>query len=1043
MSQHNKKYSINFSIILAFLAMVVVILAGCTDDFIDGPVDIPDAEVEFKGEVIFKPLVPTAVQTRTEAPEGGKYKGIKSLYVFFFDSERKPVTEYSGNVDFTPAPSEGSTHEHITFKKKVRAGRYYVYAIANISDTQKSDLTSVTSIEDLRNFKLVWNGNIENDLEMFGVFRQDGAETVSGNEGFEADELLAITPNTNSIHSWVRRAVSKVTVDFDGTNLKEGVTVYIKNAVLKDVPSGALLGAESKAVSGSDTKAAADTDETADDGRITCTSSSYSIDYGTGDSYSAWLPVTKETTSSTKWNGVSIGSFHDDNAKALPCYENMQGEPEGKSKLQDSDDDGIIDSYEKDGVDNGTYLEVEGYYVADRPEYKSQGRIIYRFMLGADAVKNFDLIRNHHYKITMRFKDYGNDIDWHIEYGEKYLDATYPEDVNYQGQFFVPDVDYNNLPNAGHTFNNLNVITVTSYERNYLGKQWQEPEITYTYYTHNDRTGGWDVDNTTKGWLTTTEGEVSGDNTQKAYTFVASMTETPPTTINSLLSAATAVGSQTAPYNLSGKNGGNTVENTANCYMVGAPGWYCFPLVYGNAITDGKTNAAAYSSSNIVNHLKKNITQPYIKDNPNIDLSDVSVKLIWQDAKDLITPSDMTYDSQLFGGKGGIKFHISNIQEGNAVIALIDNKADEDQYVYLNRGNVYKTGGSTKAIWSWHIWVTCFGFGDFEKDIQITNHEGQAFDVMPVNLGWCAGNNPIKYYKRRKCDIKFKVGEHEITRTIEQYPHFLLPRGDHPYYQWGRKDPFIGTNTPWGNKVRWTYNGNTPIKYGAESDYNPPRLYEDPAMFNGNQTRKHTKDCLDVLVKNPDKWHNAPRTPKVAGDYTQGFNSINESPADLWSNNGIKTVYDPCPPGYQVGDRSVFTGFTTSGIDEVQGLNWYDVLEENMQSDYYGTSSVNSQVLELYTDTRKIQSITFPVSGYRDYDNYAGVVSYPNGSYNGEGHVWVNEVYNVTRSYEFKFIRSDLGGGDWKTRGSIIAPYKEQFFNIDGFGVRPVSRPTK
>ena len=45
----------------------------------------------------------------------------------------------------------------------------------------------------------------------------------------------------------------------------------------------------------------------------------------------------------------------------------------------------------------------------------------------------------------------------------------------------------------------------------------------------------------------------------------------------------------------------------------------------------------------------------------------------------------------------------------------------------------------------------------------------------------------IKYYKRRKCDITFKVGEHEIIRTIEQYPHFLLPRGDHPYYQWGRK----------------------------------------------------------------------------------------------------------------------------------------------------------------------------------------------------------------------------------------------------------------
>ena len=56
-------------------------------------------------------------------------------------------------------------------------------------------------------------------------------------------------------------------------------------------------------------------------------------------------------------------------------------------------------------------------------------------MLGNNATNNFDLVRNHHYKITMNFKDYGNDIDWHIEYAEKYLDVTYPEDVNYQGKF--------------------------------------------------------------------------------------------------------------------------------------------------------------------------------------------------------------------------------------------------------------------------------------------------------------------------------------------------------------------------------------------------------------------------------------------------------------------------------------------------------------------------------------------------------------------------------------------------------------------------------
>ena len=800
MSNIIKKHSIIFSIIPALWA-VAVTLIGCTDDLIDKTVEIPDAEVEIRGEVIYKPLVPTEVQTRAEAPEGTEYKGIKSLYVFFFNSKGEK-DNYSGEVSFTTASSDGSTYERVTFKKKVRSGRYYVYAVANISDSQKNDLMKVTSIEELRKFKLDWNDDIAKDLEMFGVFRQGGAETVPDNEGFEKDELLTITPDRNSLHSWVRRAVSKVTVDFDGTMLKSGVTVYIKNAVLKNVASGALLGKSSKAVSGSDTEAAADTDETvADDGKITCIpSSNYSITYGEGEDHGGWPTVTKAKTFSPSeiWGDLGVTSFHDDNAKTLPCYENMQGTHDDKSKLQDSDGDGIIDSKDYDGVTDGTYLEVEGYYVADRPEYKSEGKIIYRFMLGMDAEKNFDLVRNHHYKITMQFKGYGNDVDWHIEYSEKYLDITYPEDVNYQGKFFKPNPDYVKYHNAGHTFNNQNVITVTSYA---TGKPnvWIEPdEITYTYYSYNDQAGTWIEDNSTSsGWLTCTEGNVCDDNTHKDYTFVADMTEPTSTKINNLFPAG-SVGSQAAPYNLSNETGGSSVENTANCYMVGAPGWYCFPLVYGNAITGGSANAMAYSSSHMVNHLNNKISAPYIKDN-NVSLSGVSVKLIWQDAQNLIIPNEIEFDPTLFAGNGGIKFHISNIQEGNAVIALIDDNAGEDEYVNLNRGDVYGTSGSTKAIWSWHIWATRFGFGNFEKDILITNHENKKFDVMPVNLGWCSGGKVIKYYRRRKCEIKFKFGDHEITRTIEQYPHFLLPRGDHPYYQWGRKDPFVGSNTAFGN----------------------------------------------------------------------------------------------------------------------------------------------------------------------------------------------------------------------------------------------------
>ena len=353
--------------------------------------------------------------------------------------------------------------------------------------------------------------------------------------------------------------MSKVTVDFDGTNLKEGVTVYIKNAVLKDVASGVLLGASS-AVGEND---------------FTCATSDYSITYGEGEDHNVWPTVTKTKAFSPSdiWEEQSVVTFHDDNAKALPCYENMQGTHEDKSKLQDTDGDGIIDSKTKDGVDNGTYLEVEGYYVANRPEYKSEGKIIYRFMLGNNATNNFDLVRNHHYKITMNFKDYGNDIDWHIEYAEKYLDATYPHDVNYKGEFFEPSLDYSaTMANAGHTFKNQNVITVTSYATDGMDKEWIDPEISYTYYSYNEQVGVWDIDNTTSGWLTLTKGTLSNDGSQTPYTFVASMTDPTESTINNLFPAGSK-GTEGSPYNLSSKDGGSTVENTANCYMVGAPGW--------------------------------------------------------------------------------------------------------------------------------------------------------------------------------------------------------------------------------------------------------------------------------------------------------------------------------------------------------------------------------------------------------------------------------------------------------------------------------------
>ncbi len=60
-----------------------------------------------------------------------------------------------------------------------------------------------------------------------------------------------------------------------------------------------------------------------------------------------------------------------------------------------------------------------------------------------------------------------------------------------------------------------------------------------------------------------------------------------------MLQAATPV---VGTYDLSTK-GGTTAMNTANCYIINAPGRYSLPLVYGNAIKNGATNSSAYISN--------------------------------------------------------------------------------------------------------------------------------------------------------------------------------------------------------------------------------------------------------------------------------------------------------------------------------------------------------------------------------------------------------------------------------------------------------------
>ena len=96
--------------------------------------------------------------------------------------------------------------------------------------------------------------------------------------------------------------------------------------------------------------------------------------------------------------------------------------------------------------------------------------------------------------------------------------------------------------------------------------------------------------------------------------------------------------------------------NTANCYVVSAPGTYTLPLVYGNGIKDGQPNPSAYTSTaqpsgganashilrQFIDYKQAAITDPYIYNK----YTAANACLVWQDAQELISDVKLSADGR-------------------------------------------------------------------------------------------------------------------------------------------------------------------------------------------------------------------------------------------------------------------------------------------------------------------------------------------------------------------------------------------------------------
>ena len=422
-----RRYIHLFSVLFA-----ACILQGCVDDTFAGyGADLGDGQADIQATVEFENLTP-ALQSRTAGDIIGPVSNLQIVIykvngevTEFYDrivcndledyrlttqgNSAEPTDKEVSNTGKTNGnfSSTGEKTDHASFSlKDLPYGRYKIYAVANVPGLTDDDCATE---EQLKSMRFDWRSDIAENDEMFGYFTPADNQSSTG---FDAP-VIAINSKSVPIHAWIKRLVSKVTVAFDPSELMENITVYIKDVTIHDIPASCYLGKNNTA----DPELEVNPVEIIPDGET--------IDYSNGsDDYNDWQ-IKLQKASGTK--GSSAHSNND--PRSLFFFENMQGDYEGQKdyyKVQIPEETGTsIDEPDelgtndyKDRIKYGTYIEVNGYYVSKNTKKMSSGKIIYRFMLGKNITYNYDAQRNYHYKLTLKFRGFANETDWHISYNE-------------------------------------------------------------------------------------------------------------------------------------------------------------------------------------------------------------------------------------------------------------------------------------------------------------------------------------------------------------------------------------------------------------------------------------------------------------------------------------------------------------------------------------------------------------------------------------------------------------------------------------------------
>ena len=481
-------------------------------------------------------------------------------------------------------------------------------------------------------------------------------------------------------------------------------------------------------------------------------------------------------------------------------------------------------------------------------------------------------------------------------------------------------------------------------------------------------------------WMTALSKE-SGDGSTAAEIGNATFTKDVTDLLkvrNDGLKNATPLGTASAPYDLSMHDyqGNATSRNTANSYLISAPGHYRIPLVYGNAIKNGNDNPNSYKTSNtgtyILSNFKDNynqkITNPWIeKTNGGTYAGLDGAKVVWADEANLIrfSSTPIVHD----GGNAFLEFEVkaSDIKSGNVVVAATKN------------GTVF---------WSWHLW---FAPKSALNKIEVTNHQGNKYNLTEETLGW----KPTKWdnttYNNVRT-VKVKVEQTIANNGTKQVAVLNITQnpgtkrtGIATIYQFGRKDAFPGMDgtLPQGNFIK-NAGDNMSIANGIQK---PQNFYTQGNSWYSNPPIGYSYYNL---------W-SAESTPAI------GFND----------DNVIKTVYDPCPVGFKIPTFKAFTGFTSDGNNQTTLAN----INVDGTTEYQKYSSAFGH--KFWTNSSKTATIFFPGVGQRTPID--------------------GSMVNLTGGYYWAAIPIDQYFGRYLFFGHTFVQPQANHNRPNGYAVRPVS----